>query len=362
MPAGLTAVLPELSSGELAWLATLEDVESRLILTESCGDGSHYSIEHGPFDVRRLASLPESNWTLLVQDVDKHLPVFRKLLAEAPFIPDWRIDDLMVSYATPGGGVGPHRDNYDVFLCQGAGCRHWHIAPQDAELQSVASGELSLLEPFTDPHPIRASSGDVLYLPPGVAHWGVALEPCMTYSIGMRAPTLAEFSTAMARVMELDVGTRVTAEILYADPDLAVDEWEPGRISNRALERARRCFATDTGLGDDDFATVFGCVVTEVKPWLAPETPNRADIDAFCASGTTEVRVHGMARLAYVAAAERNIVFANGEARAASHVELEWFREVCRQRSSGTETGELFHWLLAQGAFDLEPYEQVDET
>ncbi len=204
MPQALPAGLPELDSDELAWLATLSDIESRLIFSEHNGDTTSYRVEHGPFDDKLLAALPPHDWTLLVQDVEKHLPDFRSFVQTASFIPDWRIDDLMVSFAAPGGSVGPHRDNYDVFLCQGAGRRKWHIAPANADLRIVESGELSLLEAFADDSPVTARPGDVLYLPPGIAHWGIAEESCMTWSIGMRAPTMQEFMAGLALNQESD--------------------------------------------------------------------------------------------------------------------------------------------------------------
>ena len=127
LPGALDSESPALSGEELAWLATLDDVESRLVFTERHDGGTRYRVESGPFDEELLSSLPDSDWTLLVQDVEKHLPDFRQLLSLVPFIPDWRIDDLMISFAAPGGSVGPHKDNYDVFLCQGSGHREWRI-------------------------------------------------------------------------------------------------------------------------------------------------------------------------------------------------------------------------------------------
>ena len=113
MPGALDGIRPTLTSGELAWLATQDDVESRLVFTHRDGDSTHYRVQNGPFENDVLSSLPRQNWTLLVQDVDKHLPDFRALFSAVDFIPDWRIDDLMVSFAAPGGSVGPHKDNYD---------------------------------------------------------------------------------------------------------------------------------------------------------------------------------------------------------------------------------------------------------
>lgn len=354
--------VPELTADELAWLATLDDVESRLILTDKVDGGPRYRVDHGPFDEQMFSKLPADNWTLVVQDVEKHLPVLRKLLCAAQFIPDWRVDDLMVSYAVPGGSVGPHRDNYDVFLCQGSGCREWRIAERDAELASVESGELSLLEPFVDPNPIRARPCDVLYLPPGLAHWGIALEPCMTYSVGMRAPALSDITAATARILGVDMEVRDSEQLYYADPDLEVGEADPGRISRRAIRRARRCFSSAIDLEEDDFAIVFGCVVTEVKPWLAPETPSESEVDEFLHSGNSDIAVHGMARLAYFRGVGRNFVFANGFVKTASAEELDLVRRICSDRTAQAAESELFKWLADKGVFDVLPGERNDAT
>ena len=374
MPQALPGELPELSADELGWLATLDDVESRLVFTELKDDATHYRVEHGPFEAKLLAALPPENWTLLVQDVEKHLPEFRKLLQEASFIPDWRIDDLMVSFAAAGGSAGPHRDNYDVFLCQGSGRREWRIAPLNAGLKKIESGGLSLLEPFIDNSPITASCGDVLYLPSGVAHWGIATEACMTYSIGMRAPTLSEFVASLARIQDdASIEYEGNDSLFYSDPDLTADEAEPGLISAQALDRARACFVTGASLRDDDFAYAFGCVVSDVKAWLAPEAPIGTEVDAFLkllAEGSG-VRVHGMARLAFLTSGKQKFVFANGFGKTVSAAQYEVFRRLCANRAvhgdlvqvmlKSAGGGELFRWLVAQGAFDV-PLEQPDDV
>ena len=202
MPQALDGIRPALISGELAWLATQEDVESRLVFTQGHGKDTHYQVRHGPFENDVLSSLPRQNWTLLVQDVEKHLPDFRALFAAVDFIPDWRIDDLMISFAAPGGSVGPHKDNYDVFLCQGEGVREWHLGDGDKVIEDESSNELSLVMPFVDQEPQTAAGGDLFYIPPGVPHWGIAQDFCMTYSIGMRAPSLAELKAAAVRLFD----------------------------------------------------------------------------------------------------------------------------------------------------------------
>ena len=197
MPDALRRVSPAVTRNELGWLATLDDVESRLVFVDRDGTRTRYRAETGPFTVEYLQELPKRDWTLLVHDVEKHLPAMRALFEYVPFIPDWRIDDLMVSFAAPGGGVGPHKDNYDVFLCQGIGVRNWQFTCNAVEGDSDASDDLALLAEFEGDENRDLTNGDILYLPPGVAHWGTAKRACITYSIGMRAPQASDISSAL---------------------------------------------------------------------------------------------------------------------------------------------------------------------
>ncbi len=362
MPHGLPADLPALSAAELGWLATLDDVESRIIFSDRDGSRINYRVEHGPFDEQTLSALPPEDWTLLVQDVEKHLPDFRRYIHAASFIPDWRIDDLMVSCAAPGGSVGPHRDNYDVLLCQGVGQREWRIAPANAELKAVDAGELSLLEPFTDSRPLTANSGDVLYLPPAVAHWGVATNSCITYSIGMRAPTMSEFMAGVARMKDSDVRVEQADDMFYCDPDLTRYEAAPGLISDLAIGRARASIATGAPLSDKDVALVFGSVVTDVKAWLAPEQPGAAEMEEFLSAATAGISVHGMARLAYCTIDEHNLAFVNGHARPIEADQMRLLQQICAKRMATLSDDDLFRWLMAHGSFDLRLGGQDDDT
>ena len=223
MPQALDRLRPAISRNELGWLATLDDVESRLVFTRRGGSGVRYDAETGPVDPEYLAGLPGKDWTLLVHDVEKHLPVMRKLCAHVPFIPDWRIDDLMVSFAAPGGGVGPHRDYYDVFLCQGIGIREWHVATESVDANPDASDDLALTAEFQgEQHTAR--EGDVLYLPPGVPHWGTATRACITYSIGMRAPQLSDLSAELPDIsVEVDCSKGTYIRSLARDLGLMLD-------------------------------------------------------------------------------------------------------------------------------------------
>ncbi len=180
-----------IQGNDLAALSCMEDVDSRIVIVD---EQKRYRCEHGPFAETRFAQLPQRDWTLLVQGVDRYEESVADILAHFSFLPHWRLDDVMVSYAVPGGGVGPHFDYYDVFLIQVAGHRHWQIGERcDANTPLIEDAELRLLESFTRQAEYELVPGDVLYIPPGVAHWGTAVsDECITYSVGFRAPSHAD--------------------------------------------------------------------------------------------------------------------------------------------------------------------------
>ena len=320
MPSALPRLRPSISRNELAWLATLDDVESRIVFTDRSGERLRYRAESGPFDDAFLAALPPRDWTLLVHDVEKHLPALRALFSHVPFVPDWRIDDLMVSFAAPGGGVGPHTDNYDVFLCQGIGVREWRITGEETVPDPGASDDLALLSEF-DGTSHTAREGDVLYLPPGAAHWGTARRACMTYSIGMRAPEFADLAPSLPD--ELDHNA------FYEDPDLAIDEVAAGYISRRAIERAG-IMIHDDGTDPDRTAVALGRCVTTTKQWLTPETMARDNARPILANlgAGSRLAVHGMARIAF----DADHVYVNGRSRAHTAGTTTAIAKLCRSR------------------------------
>ncbi len=190
-------------------LACDADVESRLIVRE----GRRWHLEHGPFSMKDFARLPDKNWTVLVQGVNLHLDAADRLLHRFDFVPAARLDDLMVSYAVPGGGVGPHFDSYDVFLLQGPGRRRWRAGRQQSH-DLRPNMPLRILKHFDHDHEWVLDPGDMLYLPPDYAHDGVAIDECFTYSIGFRAPTRTE----LAGEFFADLAGRIDLPGRYADP------------------------------------------------------------------------------------------------------------------------------------------------
>jgi 50S ribosomal protein L16 3-hydroxylase len=220
-----------ISPEELAGLACEEDVHCRLVI-ENDG-GRPWQLRYGPFTERDFSALPESGYSLLVSECEKWLPELGGLLDLFRFIPDWRIDDLMLSYAPVGGSVGAHVDEYDVFLLQALGTRRWLY--NDERLENprlVPDLELAILQEFEPQHEVDLLPGDVLYLPPGCAHHGIAQERCMTYSIGFRAPDAVAMLESFALEIE-QVGSNLPR---YTDPDLELDRHH-AEITNAEIVR-----------------------------------------------------------------------------------------------------------------------------
>ncbi len=233
-----------LSPQELAGLACEEGVESRLILEE--GGEYPWELRHGPFASEDFLDLPETHWTLLVQEVDRLIPEVGALLDYFRFLPDWRLDDVMVSYAPTRGTVGPHIDNYDVFLLQGAGHRRWEIGSEPVEDEEIVPDlDVRILADFEPDEEFVLGPGDLLYLPPRVAHHGVAADDqCMTYSVGFRAPRHQDL---VANFLQHAVET-IDSDARYSDPDLSpVDH--PGELHEEARRKVRRLLR---GLVQDD--------------------------------------------------------------------------------------------------------------
>lgn len=293
---------------ELAGLACEHDVEARLVLR----DRQRWRLEPGPLQAARFASLPKRNWTLLVQAVDHSVPAVAALLHAFRFVPDWRIDDVMVSYAAEGGGVGPHFDQYDVFLVQGLGTRRWQVGPRyDASSALVPNADLRLLADFEVEHEWLLEPGDILYLPPGHGHNGVGVgEHCMTYSIGFRAPARADLVGYWAdTVLET-----LSEDDRYSDAGLSVPA-NAGEIDAATLARLHGMVMES--LGDTEaFALWFGRHATERKYPDLKDRPSRPltvpQFEKRVARGAALAR-HPASRYAFMHAARELHLFVDGE-------------------------------------------------
>ncbi|MBW3550525.1 MAG: cupin domain-containing protein [Proteobacteria bacterium] len=212
---------PAISPEDLAGLACEEFALSRIVTRErsaSLHGHDRWLLRHGPFEEVMFPEMPERDWTLLVQDVDKWDADVAGVLDAFGFLPRWRIDDIMVSFAAPGGSVGAHVDQYDVFLLQAQGHRRWQIdASPNPSLEFRDDAELKLLREFNPSHDWVLGPGDMLYLPPGVPHHGVAEDACLTFSIGMRAPSAAELLGDFVDTL----ASGADEALRYRDPDLA---------------------------------------------------------------------------------------------------------------------------------------------
>jgi 50S ribosomal protein L16 3-hydroxylase len=251
-----------LSPDELAGLACEDAVESRLIMQAR----KTWKAENGPFPEARFGQLRRQPWTLLVQAVNHYIPNVADLIPPFRFIPDWRIDDVMVSYATDGGGVGPHFDQYDVFLIQGLGQRRWQIGGLcDENTPLLPHDDLRLLADFNASQEWVLDPGDILYVPPRIAHNGIAVgADCMTYSIGFRAPSRAELIGHYCD----DIMAGMDDDDRYSDPGLCAQN-NPGEITADTLA-ALHTMITDRMHDPDAFARWFGAYNS---------TPKYPDID-----------------------------------------------------------------------------------
>ncbi len=321
LPANIDPVTAEV----LAGLACEEEVESRLVLEHG---NSPWELRQGPFDEADFAALPDSHWTLLVQDVDKHLESVAQLLKPFDFLPRWRIDDIMASYAADGGSVGPHTDAYDVFLIQTAGQRRWRISSATTtEADLLPDTQLRILDRFEAEQEWLLSPGDMLYLPPGVAHWGVAEGPCITCSVGFRSPSSRELASSWCE----QITAQADDDLRYTDPHLDPDQ-PGGEITPEAVARATDLLAAVLERDSAEQSRWFGSLMTEPKPHLWIEPPARPvsleDLAGRLDSGERLLR-HPYSRLAYARPTERQLVlFADGQAFDAPPALLDAIRQL----------------------------------
>src|SRR2546425_5866253 len=253
-----------LQAPELFALSLRDDVESRLV----CRRRGAWHMQQGPFSRTQIARLPKSGWTLLVQGLNLELPEADALLRRFRFLPYARLDDVMVSYAAAGGGVGPHFDSYDVFLLQGPGKRRWRVGKPGNRLLDPAA-PLKILRNFRYESEWVLDAGDMLYLPPGWAHEGVALEPCFTYSIGFRAPSHADTAREFLAFLQ----DRVAFDGLYADPGLKPQRHAaeiPRKMVQQAAAVARRI-----RWHRQDISRFLGEYLSAPKPQVVFSRPHR---------------------------------------------------------------------------------------
>lgn len=294
-----------ISAEELAGLACEELVESRLV-TEF--DKGNYLLRNGPFTESDFTQLPSSNWTLLVQAVDQWVDEIASLKRLFEFIPNWRIDDIMTSFAAIGGSVGPHYDYYDVFLVQGSGSRNWKVGARcDSSVELVSNSELSLLQEFDASMEFDLTAGDALYIPPRYAHWGVATSDSLCYSIGFRAPSMAEMIEGFSDFI-----------IKGQDPAQRYEDSEPqnklrsGEIRSTQLDGSYQQIM-ETFSEKEKFVAWFGCYVSQPKyPELIEQVEQEfstAELELLLREGVTLLK-NPSSRFAFLeSATEASVLF-----------------------------------------------------
>jgi len=297
-PCLIRCAIPEfstfISKQKLMQLASDDRVESRIVLER---DGEYpWQVLTGPHDESTYSSLPASHWTLLVQGVNFYDMRAAELLQRFSFIPNWRVDDLMISYASDHGSVGPHIDSYDVFLLQAIGRRCWRISTRnytDADLLPAA--DLGIIARFIAEQEWELEPGDMLYLPPGIAHHGIARGACMTYSIGFRAPTQHELLTQYLED-RYDTGS----DIQYGDPGLEVPPCR-GEIQRHSLDRISEMMRS-TLADTTDIENWFGSYITSLpEQFISDSPPAQVDEAGFrkILSGGGCMQLHFACRAAF---------------------------------------------------------------
>ncbi len=332
------------SPDELAGLSLEEEVESRLVIEHG---ETPWELRRGPFSEDSYQNLPERDWTLLVQAVDQLVPEVAELIEHFRFLPNWRIDDVMVSFAAPGGGVGPHFDNYDVFLLQAHGQRRWRVGQMcDSESKMLKHADLRILADFQGTDEWVLEPGDMLYLPPRLAHFGTAEDACMTYSLGFRAPSAAEVLTHFTDFL----AQFLPDEERYSDADmLPIDD--PHQIQSDALDRLRAMLTEH--MGDERLLlTWFGQFMTEPR---YPERVQGPEIDeqamlAALDDGAILVR-NLSARLAWSEVDIGLLLFASGQSRLLPGHLKELLKMVCSADALHAEN--LAGWLSDEDGRNL---------
>ena len=362
----LPGFTPPLDIDELAGLALEETVESRIVMEQ--GPDGPWQAFNGPFEESFFETLPEENWTLLVQAVDHLLPEVGAVLQHFDFLPRWRMDDVMISYAPPGGSVGPHIDYYDVFLLQASGQRRWRLGQFcDESTPLLPNTRLKILTDF-QANPEQdwvLEPGDLLYLPPQLAHWGTSLsEDCTTWSVGFRALSAEEVLCGTADF----IGERLKEDQRYTDADLTLPR-HTAEIDDAALERLQKLLQQVIN-NPAALSEWFGRAMTQTKyadqlipqdtPWT---TETLAELIEYAEATQPLLAVSEGSRLAFRAAAEGQWLFADGEAWHYSPALQNWIEDLCQRFTfdsqfiklalQNPETAALLLHLINQGSLYL---------
>lgn len=344
--------LPGLGAGpgkrKLFTLAGRSDVEARLVSRRN----GRWNVWHGPLGRNQLARQPGRSWTLLVHGVNHHCTDVEQLLRRFSFLPQARLDDVMVSYAAPGGGVGAHYDRYDVFLVQGSGRRLWRLE-RKRRFAEVRGAPLRLIADFAPQEEYLLEPGDMLYLPPGWGHDGVALEPSFTYSIGFRAPRVAELAVALLD----DLQERGFPDREYRDPGLRIAR-RPGQIGPQMLQFAESAMRSVRWSRADAHACLARFLTTP-KQHVVFGRPARPRSRARFLAGLRSGAVHLDPRTQLLYYGRR--FFINGEEFRPRRTQERPLAQLADRRTTGggalarSGAGDLLYGWYQDGYLDLEP-------
>ena len=313
---------PLIERSQLLEMVESEEVESRLIVRK----GAKWTLKKGPMGRKSLPSLKTPDWTVLIQGVDLHNDAVHSLLQQFRFVPDARLDDLMISFASEGGGVGPHFDSYDVFLLQAHGQRKWRIGRQKKyELQEGVP--LKILKDFKPEAEFVLNPGDMLYLPPGYAHDGVAVGECMTYSVGFRVPRSAELASellmGLSEEVTEDQGT--ASDLLYQDPH------QTAAIQDASVPKALQEFAAQSvakALKDPQILNcLLGESLTEPKPNVWFDAPDFDELPRF--EWPAQIRLDRRTKMLF----DAKHIFINGESFRAAGKDAKLLRKLANEKT-----------------------------
>ena len=339
IPAALNHFNDPLEPEELAGLACEEEIAARIIIDKGNND---WQVRHNPFNDDDFTCLPESHWTVLVQDLNKHIPELDQLLDAFDFLPSWRIDDVMVSYAAPYGGVGPHTDQYDVFLLQGMGTRRWQLSSAKKDAALIKGIDLRILENFEAEQEFILHPGDMLYLPPGLQHYGVSDKACMTYSIGLRAPSQLELIGDY--VDQLTLNQHNSNETRYRDPALTRNA--SGEITHDAINQIIKLIK-DIPRDEDEIKQWFGKFITSTHQTLTViPVETSLDVDEIkqrIQQGDLLYR-NPTSRFAYIENDENTRIFIDSCTKTLSGATATIAKHICDHRVF--DTNSLSDWLM----------------
>jgi len=328
LPGFISPISPE----ELAGLSLEEEFESRLI-TGSI-QTQQWSLSSGPFSNSTFETLTEKDWTLLVQGVDRYIDEIYDLVKQFDFIPRWRFDDVMISYAATGGSVGPHFDYYDVFLLQGSGNRRWELSTQFCNLDNYLKGvPLRIMDKFTPEQSFEVEPGDILYIPPKVAHHGVSTsDDCTTLSFGYRSYNTQEMFAKTPHN---------TDDVYYQDPIWSVNK-EPALIPNTAIQMANKL----STISDTDFAKFVTNLDSSAVQILQEFEYNQQDLKFKFGPA---YQLHPACKIAYLKQDEKILVFLNGSLIDTQGLDSVDLTDFCNRRMLDASSSP----VLTQQLFDL---------